>query len=242
MKTRLILAFGLAVLFLAGAPAMAVLNPASLQGVLDGITTGPVAGDSSVNVATDMIPDGQDKLWHITASGGSVATIVIELAGFDTQNVFGVYDAANSATKVQLFAGAADAGDQVTLGLLDDGSVEVNHVDTGTDFLSSWFGYYLTTPENNTWYSNTALNSDGHDHMLAYAGEGDTVKLPTRPAGTWTANEYVLAWEDLTINGADEDYDDFVVMVESVQVPVPAAVLLGLLGMSVAGLKLRKFA
>ena len=77
--------------------------------------------------------------------------------------------------------------------------------------------------------------------MLAYQGTGDQVQLPTFNPGEWNPNEYILAWEDLPFGNYkyDGDFNDMVLMVESVQpVPVPAAVwlfgsgLLGLVGMA----------
>ena len=61
---------------------------AALQGVLDGITTAPVNGSSSVNVATDAIADSGDSYWNITGAGGSVSTMIIELAGYKYHNIF----------------------------------------------------------------------------------------------------------------------------------------------------------
>ncbi len=93
------------------------------------------------------------------------------------------------------------------------------------------------------WYSDTSLNGDDADHMYAYEGVGDTIQIGGFAPGPWTSNEYILAWEDLDAEFADFDYDDMVVLVESVSpVPVPAAVLLGFLGLGAAGLKLRRFA
>ena len=46
---------------------------AALQGVLDGITTAPVAGDSSVDVTTDALSDAADSYWAITGSGASAS-------------------------------------------------------------------------------------------------------------------------------------------------------------------------
>ena len=108
---------------------------AALQGVFDSITTNPV-GNSSVDVTTDMIDDQYDSYWSITASGGSFATMIIEIAGYANINTFGVY---NSGKYVQLFSGPQGAGSQATLSIKDDGSVLVNLVDTGIDFSGNVF-------------------------------------------------------------------------------------------------------
>lgn len=260
MNRKALLIATLALMAFAAAPALADFS--SLQDVLNDITKDPLGShldaldpvlpdgsyltqglhDSSVVAATDMIAEGMDSYWTIDSSGGSVATIVIELAGYAGANTFGVYDPV-LGTSVQLFGGSSSYGDLVTLSLREnlDGtlSVEINSSDTGVDFAGNMFAYYLNSPDG-LFYSDTALNLDDADHMMAYQGVGDYVKLPTRPVGEWTSSEYILAFEDLWALG-DHDYTDFVVMVESVQpVPVPAAVLLGMLGLGAAGLKLRR--
>ncbi|MCP5515960.1 MAG: hypothetical protein H7A45_01730 [Verrucomicrobiales bacterium] len=122
---------------------------AALQGVLDGITLAPNANNSSVNVVTDQMSDQLDSYWQIGGSGGSVSTIVIELAGFADDNVFGIFDAADPNNKVPVLAGSAGAGDKALLSIHADGSVELNFVDTGIDFAAgNNFGFYLDATVN----------------------------------------------------------------------------------------------
>ena len=210
------------------------------QRMFDNLTLG---GPSSVNTLTDCIDDSSDSSWAISGSGLSGLTLIIELAGNASTNSFGVYDTANMDNKVELFDGAASAGNQVVMTILADGSVITNvAVDSGVNFTGNNFGFYLDTASNGTFYSDTPLNLDTTDHMLAYRGTGDVVQLPGLAAGTWTPNEFVLAWEDVSgSRGADFDFNDFVVMVESVEptvVPVPASIwlfssaLLGLVGVA----------
>lgn len=240
---------GLMVLCLGVVPAMASMTygdgGAALQSVLNGITVTPHAGLSSVNVVTDPIADGVDKHWHVTAAGASAATMIVQLASGTSASAFGVYDAGDPSKRVPLFNGAQAPGAQALLAIDDDGRVFASFVDTGVDFSSGWFGYYLDTRQpdgsGHLWYSDTSLNS-GEDHMVAIQGTNtDTVKLSKWEAGLWTNDEYILAFEDCPLASSGE-YTDFVAMVESVETPVPAAVLLGLLGMGVAGMRLRRFA
>ena len=74
---------------------------AALQDVFNDITTNPVAGSSSINVATDCLAN--DALWSIQGAGAAIQTIVIELAAFAGQNTFGIWDADNPTNFVEIF-------------------------------------------------------------------------------------------------------------------------------------------
>jgi hypothetical protein len=224
----------------------------SLQGALDNITLAPNPGQSSVNVLTDEIPDAQDSYWAIHGSGGTLDTLIIEIATWADFTTFGIFDAANSANRVQVFGGGASTGSQALVSILADGSVIVNFVDTGIDFAANLFGYYVDSTQGHPgwtgglWYSDTLLNADQQDHMAAYQGKGiDTIQILPYAPGLWSTDEYVLAFEDLhqmhwgDQNGINDgypewsdvepDFSDFVVMVESV-VPEPATISLLALG------------
>ncbi len=207
----------------------------NLQQVLNGITAG---GTSSVNVLTDQqVPD---EVWSLNASGGAMSQVIIEIAGYANSNSFGVYDVAAPGKQVTLFSGAQGAGSKSLLMLQNDGSVIIGNLDTltfydsGIDFAGNQFGFFLKTPYD-TWYSQNALNADSSDHMVSFAGKGDWVTLPSS-SGYWDSNEYVLGWEDLASPGWDYDYNDFVVMVESVHAGVPEPGSLALFGVGLAAL------
>ncbi len=136
------------VCFLMAAPAMAEL---SLQQVLDGITTNPYH-NSSVDalpgmLGDDSIAEGSDDYWAVGGSGGSVATMIIEIAGNASSNTFGVYDALDFGNKVELFDGSATTGDQVTLSIYANGDVYITtdsgKSKKGTFDSNNVFGFYL---------------------------------------------------------------------------------------------------
>lgn len=254
MPTRRVLLAVCLVLGAATAPVLATKTTfgdggAALQAILDNITVSPHPGASSVNVVTDSIDEGADYYWQIAASGGSITTLVTKLGAYPSGSSFGVYDMGDPTILVPLLGAAALPGDQALLSVLADGSIRVNFSDTGVDFSSRWFGYYLDSRQPGTegrlWYSDAALNS-GEDHMVVFEGTStDRVQMPGRAPGLWMPHQYILGFEDLPLASSSE-YGDFVVMVDSVDnlvpVPVPGAGLLALFGVGLIRVGRHRFA
>lgn len=205
----------------------------NLQQILNGVTQG---GVSSVNVVTDQV--NYDAHWTFASpSNSGAAMIQIEIAGYANQNRFGLYDVSNPNSRVELFSGAQGAGALTSFGIGADGRVYRNSVDSGMVFNGQTFGFYLETPAG-LWRSDSSLNGDAADHMVAYRGENDVITSPLGHLAFWDTNTYLLGFEDLRSSSWDQDYNDFVVFVGGVKsVPEPASIALiglGLLGMTAA--------
>lgn len=182
---------------------------------------GPEKNLQQIESSIDVI-NGQyalDEAWA-TEGFASTAGIVIELAGYANQNRLGIYDVYDQDNRYELFDGSAGKGAMRSFSVDANGVVSANFEATSTSFTSQSFGFYLHTPAG-LWFSQSSLNRDGADHLVAYQ----------------TGSQFLFGWEDLASANWDQDYNDFVMHVSGVKgtsVPEPAS--LGLLGFGLMGI------
>lgn len=219
----------------------------SLQDVFDGLTTNP--GD--INVYTGQA--NPSAYWSVSGSGASENALVLEIAGNANSNTFGIFDPTDPSNQLQLFKGTASTGYTTTLYNNGGGSFTAMQLDAAHNVLGSQnimfgagnsFGYYLGVGNGNFFFSAPGLNG-GNAQMVAYAGNGSTNLTFAGHTGAFNGGEYLLAWEDMSLPTSDMDYNDFVVVVESVH-PVPEPAVLGMFGLGAlliglfAGLRRRR--
>ena len=206
-----------------------------LQALLDGITQ---SGTPNIDVYHGQT--SPSAYWSTSASGLGENRIMFEIAGYANTNSFGIFDPTNTQNRLELFGGPAGHNAATTLMWNGDGSFTAYYLDgsgdsaTATFGATNLFGYYLDNGHGEVFYSVLGLNSDGTPHMVAYQGNGQTRldNVKTGQYATFGISDYILAWEDLPFGASDLDYNDFVVMVESVH-PVPEPATLGMFGFGV---------
>jgi len=238
-------ALTLPMMFSGGSSALAAtFGNDSLQNLLDDITvSGP--GIDTVNDQTRY-----DKFTN-TATGNSTGTLMFKFGEGDQNSKFGIYSLKKPEEKVLLFDGVNYEGAGSTVyfsnnsiavwtgqfdpnggGLLFDPPPNAERYDY------SWntFGFYFEKADGTTFYTQDDLNG-GYEQALVIQGDDETVlDLPGRHSGTFTDNEFIIAFEDEWLGGvSDRDYANFVVMVESVEpIPEPGTIA----GLSVVGVSL----
>jgi hypothetical protein len=195
----------LAGLLACGTASATIINGTSLQDEL-------TRAGATVDVQNDQY--NPDEIWQLGATGFGGARMLFEIAGNANSNAFGIYDVADRSNRLTIFQGPAGTNARGALalnGTSDFCAGGLWGMPTCATFGSHLFGFFLDTPEG-IFYSELDANADHIDHMVAFQGGTDRGAIN---GSRWLANEFILAWEDLS-GGGDLDYDDLVVLVESV--------------------------
>lgn len=177
-----------------------------------GSFAGSTAGPGALNYwAMSSSQTGYDTNFSFhTADVGQIATLKIEISGYETNNVFGWYSVANNVVALhQIFNGVA--------------------TDTAiAEFTPTIdYGFYLTSEAGYTFYTNSTLNSVYPEKTLQhFAVFQDALNSST----------YWLGVEDLLMSGqTDNDYNDMIVKVTPKVSTVPEPATMFLLGLGLLG-------
>jgi hypothetical protein len=222
------LAAALAGLLLSGAAHAVPITLGGSEPDLDKLFNDPTTGwiKSGDNLNVNGPEQKTSAGWKISSSGGSFEQIIIEIAGNSGINTFGIYNLSDTTKSLEIFSGSDGATSAQTLRYMGNGDFSLDNGATTTNIGSSIFGWYLGVA-GGTFYSDASRNG-GYDQMVAFRGDDDRITnfynhSDPNDWATWASNEWVLAWEDIAYNPSDKDFNDFVVMVESVNpaTPVP---------------------
>ncbi len=188
-------------------PQVAVLG-GSLQAYLNSV-------GESINVLTDQ---DATQAWTKTSSNTTAYTIQLQNSGNAALHAISMYNSsAGVPTLFLLMNGTAGPLGFSTATFQAGNNLVVNRFDGNASFLSTQtfngvdpngFGFALSGP-GGTFYTQDARNPGGLAQAVAFMGTGANL-------GTWW-----LCWEESSrAAGADDDFDDEVILMESVN-PTP---------------------
>ena len=172
----------------------------------------------TINVNTDQ---DATQTWSHTISGTTSFTLMFESTPNANGNSFGMYNGGAVAPPLYLliagpiipqgFSTATfQPGPQIVVNRFDDNGIPIgSQTFLGVDPTN--FGLYIQTPTGATFYTQHGCNPGGKAQAVVYRGTGPNL-------GTWW-----VCFDDQSVNaGSDQDYDDCVVLCESIN-PTPVS-------------------
>jgi len=197
---------------------VATAGPNSLQSLLDQI----YGCSDCVDAASDQTTSG---MWKTSTAIHQVVTSVLDFT-FPTgsPDTFGIWSTVSNLVPIFLGTATADNNSGATLRWNSSGVLTVGAVDptdcgisincesgiTGVD--PTGFGFYLTTPGGQTYYTMDYANPNGSAQALTYNSQ----------------NEWAIAFNDTQVTaGTPGSYNNMVVGVQSITaLPEPRSIIL----------------
>lgn len=177
---------------------------------------GPMATNGLTNILNAKVADFSN--FEMVSLETFTAThadvwLIKEVAGNKNYNSFGWYDVSDPSDLKEIFPGVENAPSNKSLAFYPTTEV----------------GFYLETI-GHTFYTQNSLNLGGKGQVAVFRN-------------TKNANDFILAWEDITRTFPDREYpgnthcdSDFNDMIVRIQVSVPEPATLGFLGLSLLSL------
>lgn len=198
-------------------PARAVLRSPQVPVLGGGLQAYLTSVGETINVNTDQ---DATQTWAHTVSATTSFTLQLEASPNANVNNFGMYDGSAAVPALDLLiagpiipqgfsTGTFLAGNQLKVNRFDNNGIPIGS-QTFLGVNPNNFGFYLQTP-NGTFFTQDGRNPGAKAQALAFKGTGVN-------AGTWW-----LCWDDQSVAaGSDQDYDDCVILMESVN-PTPVS-------------------
>lgn len=148
----------------------------------------------------------------VSGPGSSSFTLILELAGYASQNRFGIYSGSDQSLKLEVFSGGNVQYDSAAVTFANNFVQRGDDVSTRILNFGTTFGFYINGP-GGIFYSEDDKNGNSPQAVI--------LAFPTLPY------EYIVAFEDILYKNSDKDFNDLVVVASQVKpVPEPASMLL----------------